>query len=79
MSRTHGLGTECQIPSWRCTGSVNGQHDERGRADGRCPWCMKRVREPVPRPDLKGWRTEADAEYRRHYDPDFGTDPLDNY
>jgi hypothetical protein len=37
------------------------------------------VREPVPRPDLKGCRTEADTEYHRHYDPDFGTDALDNY
>lgn len=58
-----------------CPGSVTGH----GLADvqGRCPWCSKKIEGAAPRPRLDGWRTEMDAEYRRHYDPDFGTDPLD--
>lgn len=58
-----------------CPNSVSGhaQND----VSGLCCWCGRRVDPPVPRPDLRSWRTELDAEYRRFYDPDYGTDPLD--
>jgi len=58
-----------------CSSSVSGhaQND----ASGCCCWCGRRVDPPVPAPRLNGWRTVLDAEYRRYYDPDYGTDPLD--
>jgi hypothetical protein len=59
-----------------CPNSVSGhaQND----ASGLCCWCRRRVDPPIPPPNLRSWRTEADAEYRRHYDPDWGTDPRDD-
>jgi len=62
--------------SWiECSGSVTGH----GLTDvkGRCPWCGKKVEVAASMPDLGSWRTELDAEYRRHYDPDLGDDPKD--
>jgi len=64
-----------QVSIWGCAGSVTGH----GRTDvyGRCPWCSRQVDAPTPRPNLSGWRSEDDVEYRRFYDPDFGLDPKD--
>lgn len=62
--------------SVRCTESVSGC-DTGGRRDGRCTWCLRRIGPPAPAPRLSGWRTDAGQAYRRHYDPDYGTDPKD--
>ena len=56
-----------------CPESVSG-HDV-GR-DGRCVWCERRVDPPVGAPVRFG-PTGLDQEYRRHYDPDWGTDYRD--
>jgi hypothetical protein len=55
-----------------CSKSVT-SHDA-GR-DGRCLWCRYPVDPPVPAPRLDGHRTELEAAYRSHYDPDWGTRP----
>jgi hypothetical protein len=54
-----------------CPESITG-HDA-GR-DGRCMFCRRRVREPVPRPArFNSGRTELDIWYGRFYDPDYGS------
>lgn len=58
-----------------CPQSVSGHAQNDG--SGRCCWCGRRVDPPVPVPDLRGWRTVLDTEYRRHWDPDFGLDRED--
>lgn len=82
---TRGLGREPRSTSqemrradWMyCPGSVTG-HNEGSRRDGRCTWCGYRFIGPAPRPRLgASYQTELDQEYRRTYDPDWGTDPLD--
>lgn len=58
-----------------CSGSVSGhaQND----ASGKCCWCGRRLDPPVP-PSRHGWGpTELDQEYRRTYDPDYGSGPYD--
>jgi hypothetical protein len=61
-----------------CPDSATHTHDEGSRRDGRCTWCEYRFTGPAPRPSLgASYRTELDLEYRRAYDPDWGTDPLD--
>lgn len=58
--------------------SVSQTHDEGSRRDGRCTWCEYRFQPPAPRPELSpSYRTELDLEYRRAYDPDWGTDIYD--
>lgn len=62
---------------WKCPEAV-GQHDTGGRTDGRCTWCLAQVGSPGPRPGLpRGHVTEMDQEYRRFYDPDYGTRETD--
>lgn len=58
-----------------CPGSIT-SHAQNDRT-GRCCWCGTRLYPPVPCPPLRGWRTNLDQEYRRHYDPDYGTNPSD--
>lgn len=60
-----------------CPVSAVHTHDEGSRRDGRCTWCGYRFDPPAARPRLDGWRTELDAAYRRHWDPDYGSDPRD--
>lgn len=69
---TYRADETSQAPrDWReCPESVTGHASG---ADGRCLWCERRVDPPVAAPRLDGWRTELEAEYRRHYDPDWGT------
>lgn len=45
-------------------------------AAGRCPWCHRKVGRAVGPPDRVP-PTEQGQEYRRHYDPDWGTDHRD--
>jgi hypothetical protein len=45
-------------------------------ARGRCPWCGRKVERTVSPPDRVP-PTKQDQEYRRHYDPDWGTDHRD--
>lgn len=52
-----------------CPESVSGHS---AGADGTCRWCGKRVDAPVRRPRTTG-KTDLGQEYRRHYDPDYGT------
>ncbi len=75
--RDRHAGQVLRPASWmECPLSISG-HDEGGR-DGRCTWCGQRINVPVPRPELgEGYRTELDLAYRRHYDPDYGSDPYD--
>lgn len=59
-----------------CPNIVTGhaQNDQ----SGRCCWCGRQIDPPVPAPRLgRSYRTELDLEYRRVYDPDFGTHFLD--
>jgi hypothetical protein len=61
-----------------CPESATHTYDEGSRRDGRCTWCGFRFTGPAPRPRLgSGYRTELDQEYRRAYDPDYGTDYWD--
>lgn len=53
-----------------CPESVSGH---RAGTDGSCTWCGKKnVARAMPRPGITR-PTDADQEYRRHYDPDYGT------
>jgi hypothetical protein len=50
-----------------------GNHADDGK--GKCSYCGKRMgRVPAPRVVPP---TRMNTEYRRHYDPDFGTDDRD--
>lgn len=56
-----------------CSKSVTG-HDPGGTQDGTCTWCGVQVDRRRPRPALqRDQRTELDVEYRRAYDPDYGS------
>jgi len=61
-----------------CPESVRG-HDNNGRTDGRCTWCLRPFgRRATPPVDLgRSYRTDADLAYRRFYDPDWGSDRYD--
>jgi hypothetical protein len=59
-----------------CPGSVSG-HDT-GSRDGKCTWCGKKVTSAAPMPRLTPRQTDLDVEYRRKYDPNYGSHPLDN-
>ena len=53
-----------------CPESVSGH---RAGTDGSCMWCSKKnVARAMPRPRTTE-QTELGREYRRHYDPDYGT------
>lgn len=53
-----------------CPESVSGH---RAGKDGSCVWCSKKgVGSAMPKPRTTQ-PTNADQEYRRHYDPDYGT------
>lgn len=54
-----------------CSGSVSG-HDVGGTTDGTCTWCGVQI-DPRPRRPRVTGQTEMGQEYRRHYDPDYGT------
>lgn len=55
-----------------CDGSASKTHDA-GR-DGLCRWCRQRLGPPVPRPrQFNRVRSNLDAAYRYHYDPDWGS------
>lgn len=57
--------------SSECSGSVSGH--QAGK-DGMCTWgCGTRVSAPVPKPRTTG-QTDLGQEYRRHYDPDYGSE-----
>jgi hypothetical protein len=43
---------------------------------GRCPWCKRKVGRALPAPRVVP-PTELGQEYRRHHDPDWGTDHRD--
>lgn len=60
-----------------CPESVSGHAQNDG--SGLCCWCGRRIDPPVAAPrDLgRSYRTELDLEYRRMYDPDFGTGHYD--
>ena len=61
---------------YKCPGSVSG-HDSGGTTDGSCTWCGKKgVGRPAEKPRVTP-PTKADQEYRRHYDPDYGTGDKD--
>jgi hypothetical protein len=45
-------------------------------AAGRCPWCERKVGRAMP-PPRRVPPTELGQEYRRHHDPDWGTDHRD--
>jgi hypothetical protein len=51
-----------------------GNHQDKG--DGTCSFCSKRFKAP-PSPPKRVAPTELGQEYRRHYDPDYGTDKRD--
>ncbi|HEU4752318.1 MAG TPA: hypothetical protein VFU47_04345 [Armatimonadota bacterium] len=51
-----------------------GNHADNGR--GKCSYCGKRLGAAPPAPKVVP-PTRLDVEYRRHYDPDFGTDDRD--
>lgn len=56
--------------SWTCSGSVTGHSSGK---DGMCAWgCGTRIEGPVAKPRIRG-KTDMDQEYRRHYDPDYGS------
>lgn len=57
-----------------CLGGVMGHGS--ADVDGRCPWCKKQLTRRLSPPRWTG-RTEMGEEYRRHYDPDHGSDPHD--
>lgn len=54
-----------------CPESRDGRH---GRTDtaGKCPWCGKKVQAALP-PPKKMPVADLTIEYRRHYDPDYGS------
>lgn len=54
-----------------CPESVSG-HGTNTKS-GKCQWCGKKVYAALPAPRRMSEPTEADTEYRRKYDPDFGT------
>jgi hypothetical protein len=70
---TYG-GHENDHPTDKCPEST-GPHGPLG-ADGRCPWCERKVGRAVGPPDRVPPTTQG-QEYRRHYDPDWGTDHRD--
>jgi hypothetical protein len=48
---------------------------------GRCPWCHLKIRRAMPRyvdPTGPQWQQDAEAAYRRTYDPDWGIDRMDH-
>lgn len=57
-----------------CAESVSG-HGEPDR-EGRCPWCKRKIGRALPAPDRVPPTTQG-QEYRRHYDPDWGSDHRD--
>lgn len=53
-----------------CAESVSGH---RANTDGSCIWCGKKnVARAMRKPRTTG-QTDLGQEYRRHYDPDYGT------
>lgn len=73
---TYGV-RETNPTSQECPDSVSG-HDPSGTRDGTCVWCGAQVDSRPGAPRMgSSYRTELDLEYRRVYDPDWGTDPLD--
>lgn len=54
-----------------CPESVTGHNDN--TTSGKCQWCGVRIRAALPAPKRVRQPTELDTEYRRKYDPDFGT------
>lgn len=54
---------------------TTGRHGPVG-ADGRCPWCKRKIERTASPPDRVPPTTQG-QEYRRHYDPDWGTDHRD--
>jgi len=51
-----------------------GNHQDKG--DGTCSFCSKRISAPPARPKVMP-KTELGQEYRRHYDPDYGSNKDD--
>jgi hypothetical protein len=45
-------------------------------AEGRCPWCKRKIERKTSAPDRVP-PTVQGQEYRRHYDPDWGSDHRD--
>lgn len=46
---------------------------------GRCPWCRRKITAKQPMPDdVHRHESRLSAAYRRSWDPDWGTDPLDD-
>lgn len=64
---------------WNCPASVTHTHDEGSRRDGCCTWCGYKFKAKAQRPNLTtSYPTNLDREYRRAYDPDYGTDYWDS-
>lgn len=57
-----------------CAESITG-HNEGSNRDGRCTWCGVKFTGAAPAPNMRDSRNKTDLgrEYRRHYDPDYGT------
>jgi hypothetical protein len=83
---TRGLGGErgttsqARRPDWLyCPDSALHSHDEGSRRDGCCTWCGHKFKAKAQRPNFgTSYPTDLDREYRRTYDPDYGTDYWDS-
>jgi rRNA maturation protein Nop10 len=61
-----------------CPESASTMHSgESSTKDGTCNWCGAKVYPAAPAPRRFGDPTELDTEYRRTYDPDFGSGKRD--
>lgn len=61
-----------------CPDTIMGRH---GPADkyGRCPWCHTKYEASIRKPPLENVLAECDSAYGYYYDPDFGTNNIDEY